>query len=275
MKLPWFHQWSSDNGEWNIFSFTTKFDRINGMLTVVGESVYVATEDNAYENPEDPSNLHVPFNEAARNRLPEDVISKAEEIYSKLNHLFLAKYYSLKNIVEYDDQTIAAGENVERLDEWKKAPEGHYIAIFRILQNGVKIPLMMDEIVPEDMVNAEKVLKPGSVGTRPIGPDEMKWKHSETYIKEIDPLLSERLDHVNSFISVQINLSIPEFLHEGIRQAYIGAGWFDVQFDKKIIVSKNTGTTITFYTKKPVDEVNQIEIGDLNMFIRNRDAKEL
>lgn len=147
--MPWFHHWSSDNGKWHIFSFTTKFQKINGVLTVVGETVYIPTKPEHFDNPEHPSNHHVPFDETAIKKLPKHVRERAEALWNELNERFVKTSFKVSAEVEYDHQRLMPGELVKRVEEWRKAPEGHYIAKFKT-QSGESIPLMMDEVVPAD-----------------------------------------------------------------------------------------------------------------------------
>lgn len=155
--MPWFQEWKSDNDNWNVFTFTTKFNKNeNEILEVVGETVYVPMNLEHYDNPEHPSNLHYPFDEKARKRIPKYVREKAEEIYKRANARFLETSFIVSKDVVYDHQRLIIGDPVERIEEWKKAPEGHYIARFR-MPCGDDIPLMMDEVVLVSESNNAKI----------------------------------------------------------------------------------------------------------------------
>jgi hypothetical protein len=141
------HEWTSENGKWNIFSFTSKFEKIDGVFTVVGNAIYVTTA-NEYDNPDHPLNLHVPFNEKGIKLIPKYVRQRAEEEYQLQNTYFISDQFTVKHDIKYDSQELFSGDTVQRMNEWKRAPEGHYIARFLLMLTGEDIPLMMDEVNP-------------------------------------------------------------------------------------------------------------------------------
>lgn len=140
--MPWIHQWSSDNGKWYIFSFATKFAKLNGVLNVVAQTVYVPTRAE-YDNPNHPSNYHVPFSDVAIKRIPKYVRMQAEKLHRNLNAWYIETTVLVNKSVVYDQQQLEPGDRVERIGNWMATPD---CPIARFMTPAGKILLLMDEV---------------------------------------------------------------------------------------------------------------------------------
>jgi len=109
--------------------------------------------------------------------------------------------YRVVRKVEYDHQRLDPGELVERVGEWRKAPEGHYITKFK-MTNGESIPLMMDEVVPAEPGEEEKIeLETADdlfAFLRRL-PEQERWEA----LKVINRLQKRQIDHVQAAAEIK------------------------------------------------------------------------
>lgn len=118
------------------------------------------------------------------------------------NEWFTATSFKVTRQVEYDHQKLAPGDMVERMEDWKKAPEGHYIARFKI-GSGEGIPLLMDEVAPAKPDDQEEKIELNTVDDLfaflRMLPERERWEA----LKVINKLQKRKIDHIQATAEIK------------------------------------------------------------------------